>query len=216
MINIFDSNFPGLYFFAKNMKLQFTFCTNNMAESAGLESPKKIIGKTDYDLCWKNYAPFYTLTDQKILTESLFYFNQIEKQQTKKGIVEVLISKYPLFNEKNNLIGIGGYYIDISQYYLMKKNGYYDSLTKRFYYTKDEINFYLTIREIEVLRLLMIGYQPKKIALLLKISRRTVEIYVENLKEKLHCSSKAEVINSAFFLGLNYLTLTNNFAEVFN
>jgi len=55
----------------------------------------------------------------------------------------------------------------------------------------------LTLREIEVIRLLLQGYSAGKIASRVFLSKRTVEHHVERVKEKLGCDSKAELIQKA-------------------
>lgn len=55
----------------------------------------------------------------------------------------------------------------------------------------------LTSREKEVLKLAIHGYPASKIALQVFLSRRTVEHYIEKIKEKLFCNSKAELIEKA-------------------
>lgn len=55
-------------------------------------------------------------------------------------------------------------------------------------------NEYLTLREVEVLKYVILGYTAKRIALKLNISFRTVETYIANLKFKLRCNTKAEII----------------------
>ncbi len=63
-------------------------------------------------------------------------------------------------------------------------------------------NEYLTKREIEVLKCVILGYSAKKIGHLLQISSRTVEGYVDKLKEKLRCGSKREICFIAIKSGL--------------
>lgn len=55
-------------------------------------------------------------------------------------------------------------------------------------------NIHLTTRELEILKLVIFGHGAKKIGLLLKISNRTVEKYIENLKNKFNCRKKTELI----------------------
>ncbi|MCE5317722.1 MAG: LuxR C-terminal-related transcriptional regulator [Parachlamydia sp.] len=55
----------------------------------------------------------------------------------------------------------------------------------------------LTPREKDILNLLSKGYPASFIALQLKLSPRTVENYMVNLKDKLSCSCKAELIQRA-------------------
>lgn len=55
-------------------------------------------------------------------------------------------------------------------------------------------NGYLTKRESDVLKYVVLGYTAKNIAKLLNVSFRTVESYIDFLKLKLRCNSKGEVI----------------------
>ena len=63
-------------------------------------------------------------------------------------------------------------------------------------------NQYLTRREFEVLKYVILGYSAKKIGNLLQISSRTVEGYVDKLKEKLGCSGRGEISFIAIKSGL--------------
>jgi DNA-binding CsgD family transcriptional regulator len=52
----------------------------------------------------------------------------------------------------------------------------------------------LTSRERECIKLLIQGKSAKETAVILRLSRRTVEFYLENIKNKLSCSYKHEVL----------------------
>lgn len=54
----------------------------------------------------------------------------------------------------------------------------------------------LSSREKECLELFLQGKTAQQTALLLNLSRRTVETYFENIKDKLGCLSKAEILQS--------------------
>jgi DNA-binding NarL/FixJ family response regulator len=55
----------------------------------------------------------------------------------------------------------------------------------------------LTPRENEVLALLIKGMGTKDIAKMLTLSKRTIEHHIENIKDKMHVSSKYELIAKA-------------------
>lgn len=59
---------------------------------------------------------------------------------------------------------------------------------------KPELNklLLLTKRELQCLCLLLKGYSAKSIALTLKVSFRTIEIYLSHIKEKLNLTSKSD------------------------
>lgn len=64
----------------------------------------------------------------------------------------------------------------------------------------------LSKREREVSSLITKGYSAAEIALQLNLSKRTVESYIENLKDKLHSYSKAELIQRCLELqSINYI-----------
>ena len=61
---------------------------------------------------------------------------------------------------------------------------------------------YLTKREKEVLKYVVLGYTAKRIGKTLHISFRTVEGYVDKLKLKLRCDTKSELIEKVIVCGL--------------
>lgn len=62
----------------------------------------------------------------------------------------------------------------------------------------------LSKREMDVAKQMIQGYSANEIALQLSLSKRTVESYIENLKTKLACYSKAELIQKCLDLALNF------------
>ena len=64
-----------------------------------------------------------------------------------------------------------------------------------------EQNVRLTVREIEVLRLIAHGYTNKEIAAQLDISVKTVETYKTRSMEKLGLKSRADIVRCALQQG---------------
>ncbi len=102
--------------FWKNTALEFLGCNQLFAQYAGVESPKDIIGKTDYDLPWGQYEGSRYRNDDQIV---------IQSQQSKLGVEEtltlsngqnitLLTNKIPLFSKNRCVIGIFGIFQDIS------------------------------------------------------------------------------------------------------
>ncbi|MBS0357994.1 MAG: helix-turn-helix transcriptional regulator [Proteobacteria bacterium] len=59
----------------------------------------------------------------------------------------------------------------------------------------------LSKRELECLYFIIRGKSCSEIGLILKINRRTVEVYINNLKEKFNCHTKGQLIEKAIMLG---------------
>ncbi|MFZ9035663.1 MAG: response regulator transcription factor [Francisellaceae bacterium] len=60
----------------------------------------------------------------------------------------------------------------------------------------------LSRREIDIARILLLGASAKEIGLRLHISYRTVESHINNLKQKLHCKRRSELIQCLYMLGI--------------
>ena len=71
---------------------------------------------------------------------------------------------------------------------------------------------YLTRRESEILKFVILGYTAKRIGRELKISFRTVEKYIDSLKLKFRCNSKGELVELAIKSG--YINQFNNDEKV--
>jgi DNA-binding CsgD family transcriptional regulator len=72
----------------------------------------------------------------------------------------------------------------------------YQPKTIRTYLLGEQLqNVYLTKREAECMFLLLKGKSINTIAEVLKLSPRTIEYYLKNMKSKLNCHSKFELID---------------------
>lgn len=113
----FDNNIlacmPGLVYWLDKDNI-YQGCNDLLAQTIGLTSKKEIIGKTNKKLIWKNQA------------EELDYFNNTVMHsrigQTKEEIVQfgndtrIFISeKVPLFNNRNEVIGIVGVSVEVTE-----------------------------------------------------------------------------------------------------
>ncbi len=71
----------------------------------------------------------------------------------------------------------------------------YSQLVQKLGCQTDFLNVKFTEREIDILRLYYKGCSAKNVAQRLFLSTRTVENYLANIKEKLLCENKSELIN---------------------
>jgi PAS domain S-box-containing protein len=102
--------------FWKDKDFKFLGCNKLFAADAGYDDPKSLIGKTDYDLIWKEQADLYRSDDMKVISSSDPIMNIEEPQTTPDGhVIWLKTNKIQLRNIQNETIGILGTYEDITE-----------------------------------------------------------------------------------------------------
>ena len=101
--------------FWKDKELRYLGCNTLFAKDSGLNHPKELIGKDDYQMSWATEADLYRTDDLAVMDSGeakLFYE---EAQTTKDGNkIWLRTSKVPLKDENNQIVGILGMYEDIT------------------------------------------------------------------------------------------------------
>ncbi len=103
--------------FWKDRNLVYLGCNQNFADDAGLKLPVDIVGKTDFDMPWKEEeAEFYRVCDRRIMHSQKAEFGIIESQLNGDGEETWLeTNKAPLYNAEGEVVGILGTYQDITE-----------------------------------------------------------------------------------------------------
>jgi PAS domain S-box-containing protein len=104
---------PGCIYW-KDINGVYLGCNQMEAEVVGLKSPEEMIGKTDYDFPWRDIASVLQETDKRIMKTKVP--EEIIEIPTLShgGKIVMLTRKSPLYDENNNVIGIIGVSIDIT------------------------------------------------------------------------------------------------------
>lgn len=91
------------------------------AQIAGFSSPLEVIGKTEHDFIWKDQAAKIIESDKKIMQSGKG--TQLEEiaTLTDGNIHTFLTSKEPLLDKNNNVIGIVGVSLDITDRKIIEK-----------------------------------------------------------------------------------------------
>ena len=109
------NNIPQAVFW-KDQNLVYLGCNQAFAEDAGLDSPEKIIGKTDYDMPWTDQADLYREDDAQVLESGEAKINYEEPQTNPQGEITWLrTSKIPVRDEAGNIVAVLGMYEDITE-----------------------------------------------------------------------------------------------------
>lgn len=210
--NLFDAvKHLSPFIFIKNSKLQYVWCNEKLAEISNLDSPKQFINKTDHDFSWlKAESDFFHRWDRKIFN-GITLFNSIETLTSIEMKISLNIhgSKrliHTKYTHKPLLVGI--YYVDHESRLILptKPNNKNDG---QIYFDGKKLhlgNFFqqktLTLKQIAILRALIMGDSAKEIATSLPITERTVQTHIDYIKRKLDCKNKAALIKKCHQYGL--------------
>ncbi|TLS77135.1 PAS domain S-box protein [Mariprofundus erugo] len=103
--------------FWKDYELRYLGCNHLFARDAGLSSPDELIGKTDFDMGWKDQAELYRADDRLVMETGAAKLAYEEPQTTPDGqTIWLRTSKVPLRDGENHVIGILGIYEDITEH----------------------------------------------------------------------------------------------------
>ncbi len=132
-----------------------------------------IYHKQDDDFAWHDYAHALQSNDQLLFEnrQSLSVREQILRHDGTQ--VEIVSKKCPLFDNKNKIIGLIGFSIELPTSPMIRM---------------------LSKREYAAIVLISQGNTDKQIAKKWDISPRTVESYILNAKRKMNVNSRAELI----------------------
>ena len=101
--------------FWKDRDSRFLGCNTLFANDAGLSRPDELIGKTDFDMGWKEQAELYRADDQRVMVATTPRLLYDEPQTTPEGkLIWLRTSKVALRDAAHQVIGILGIYEDIT------------------------------------------------------------------------------------------------------
>ena len=109
--------------FWKNRNLEYLGCNQRFAELAGLENSLEIVGKSDFDLPWKQEEALgYRGDDRGVIESETPKLHIIETQQNAESeMVWLDTSKVPLAAENGRVFGVLGIFTDITEQVQNKK-----------------------------------------------------------------------------------------------
>jgi PAS domain S-box-containing protein len=116
MLQLVMNSIPQAVFW-KDRNFVYMGCNPVFARHAGLSSPQEVLGKTDYDLCWRGEeADHYKECDKRIMETNTPEYHIMEPQLQADGKQAWLdTNKVPLYDSEGKVVGILGTYEDITE-----------------------------------------------------------------------------------------------------
>lgn len=102
--------------FWKDRDLRYLGCNPAFARDANCARPEELIGKDDYQVSWSEQAELYRADDQQVIETGISRLGYEEPQTTPDGgTIWLSTSKVPLRNQAQEIIGVLGVYLDITE-----------------------------------------------------------------------------------------------------
>ena len=113
LLPLIMNNIPQAVFW-KDRDLVYLGCNQAFADDAGFSSPEEIVGKTDFDMPWKDQAELYRADDRLVMEKGEPKLNYEEPQTTPNGsTIWLSTSKIPV-TENGQVVAVLGMYEDIT------------------------------------------------------------------------------------------------------
>src|SRR5215208_2701657 len=115
LLPLIMNNIPQSVFW-KDSDLVYLGCNQAFAKDAGFSSPEEIVGKTDFDMPWRDQAELYRSDDFRVIEKGEPKLNYEEPQTTPQGsTIWLRTSKIPVY-ENGQTIAVLGMYEDITKH----------------------------------------------------------------------------------------------------
>lgn len=171
----------------KDTNLRYMGCNANLLHAFHLKSPDAIIGLRDWDLNAQSEVDiaFHFEKDQQVLQgQTLEYFHHTEEQC-------YWVCKKPLLDSSHQINGLIYHCLPVPN----------SGVFAKAFSAQGPNPYRLSKRELECLLSILRGESSKTIAHSLGLSKRTIEFYIENIKNKMGCLTRAELILTAIRSG---------------
>lgn len=165
--------------YSKDTNSRYIAVNEDVLKAVQAKTLDDIIGFDDRDLCWGHFAAQFMENDQRVIKTRrthIFFENCLFN-----GYPQLYRAyKSPIIGHSKKVLGIHGISVFISKKCLVP----------------------LTKQQTACLKHLAMGLTFKQIAMILGLSPKTVEHYLNTVKIKLNCESRSELILQAIERGL--------------
>ncbi|MET0414312.1 MAG: PAS domain-containing sensor histidine kinase, partial [Polyangiaceae bacterium] len=101
--------------FWKDRQSVYLGCNKNFAALDGKGDPRELIGRTDFDMAWKEHAHLYRAGDLETMTRGESILDKEERSIDPAGNETIILtSKVPLRNAAGDVTGLLGIIVDIT------------------------------------------------------------------------------------------------------
>lgn len=178
------------YFYIKDLNGRFLYLNKCLLEDAGCNA-SELIGKTDKEACWGEYADLYRAHDINVMAEkkSIHVRGPIDTASKETKLIGTHTKP---FYQNGEMIGVCGASIVLPESAINGKTPYSDSIIF-FDFTRKKV-IHVTHGQKKTLFYLLQGYPAKNVASMIHLSQRTIEQHIGAIRDNNEYSSIKELL----------------------
>lgn len=195
----------------KDKELKYRWANRNLVSSMNLQHWQELAGLNDDELGLNTPSTNAVFRQQDLLALKGHSLEIIHDLENSPEQTTYLLKKTPLLYEQAQIIGLIYHCTPWCQANLLTS---LQQIDQRYQAAADIPRHYsidncdnpagLSKRELECLFLQLRGKTVKQIAEILNLSKRTAESYIDNIKAKMGCQNKAELLVAAVSQGYQH------------
>lgn len=187
----------GIFSWEKDRQLNYTKVSEAYAQAAGYDSPTSMIGKNDFQMPWKALANLFQEGDRQLLRGKVSEREVVlEKEIMVDRVADILVYETTLFDTKGRIIGVQGYFMDVTDKFEINSNVKYNEYGEYVIIRTGSNEFVLDIKQINVFRLMVRGFEPRFISEKLGLQLSQVKGIQKSIAKQLQCKVEDIVVTA--------------------
>lgn len=207
---------PDLFFWQKDLNSKYLEADKKLLKMLGFATKADFYGLSDYEIdTFSKMADLFLEEDKFVINKkdkSTSQFLTIVKYPQNNWII-ALITKKTMRDCNDKVTGTFGYGQNLTHLYAKNYQRLVNNqrISENTYFIWDNFTIFnedikLTPRQTECLFLLLRGMPSKRIAQILALSVRTIEEFIEQLRQKFSCNTKFQLLEKAIEFGyMNFI-----------
>jgi DNA-binding CsgD family transcriptional regulator/PAS domain-containing protein len=202
------SEIPGVYSWEKDRHFRYVRCNENYARAAGADSPAAMIGKSDDEMPWRDFADFFRAGDYGVICgRGPARFNVQETEIMADRVASILVNECQLLDHRGECIGVTGCFVDITGKVLVSSPQNVSAAPGNIALGPELGGEALSPTELKVLIELLRGLAINQIATELNVRDSEVISNLDTIRQKLQCRTTGDVIVAATQSGTQFKAL---------
>lgn len=198
-----ESRITGI-FTEKDKDSRITYCNHVFVEYAGVASEDQILGRTDEDFPWQEFAEIYRRHELDALAGNNYSIIFPAKVAHTNEYRIFLHSKAAKLDEQGTIVGLQCHALEVINPEIQQLFSHLMQKLPKECATLSigkPSTLALTPREKDILFFIAKAKTAKRMAQILNVSPRTVYSHIEHIKTKLNCRTKGELADVAYQMG---------------